>query len=200
MSRSPTLEVLLICTIVFIIQSLIGVFSAALATGLFALAPPFVVNPWGLITSVYAHSGVGHYTANMIALVLFGLLVERRTTRARFHVFFLSVGVLAGVSEVFISGVIGGPAGVIGASGAIFGLLGYLLAGNIVSQAVFRSIELSGRAQFGLFVVIALLVTIATGRPGVALIAHFTGLILGLLAGYIGLLDVRQPVSERPIR
>lgn len=192
MARSPTIEVLVVCTVVFVVQSILGLFSSPIATGLFALTGPVAVNPLSIVTSVYAHAGLGHYVANMVALLVFGLLVERRTTRVRFHVFFLTVGMIAGIAEVTIGGLLRGPVAVLGASGAIFGLLGYLLAGNTVSRTVFRSIELSGRAQLALFAVVALGVTIATGQPGVALIAHFTGLLLGLVAGRVGLLDVRR--------
>lgn len=200
MSRSPTIEVLAVIVVVFLAQSLLQLLADATgliagAAGLFALAPPVEVRPWTLVTSVYAHAGVGHLTANAIALVLFGLLVERRTTRPRFHAFFLGVGIVAGLAEIYLGGLLfGGPVAVLGASGAIFGLLGYVLAGNALSEAVFDRFQLSARAQLALFVVVAAAVTIATGRPGVALIAHFTGLVLGLLAGRARLLDVdRRP-------
>ena len=188
MPRSPTIEILLIVVVVFLAQSVLQFIAGA--AGIFALAPPVETRPWALVTSVYAHGSVGHLAANAIALVLFGLLVERRTTRIRFHAFFLGTGMIAGLAEIYVSGLVGGPVAVLGASGAIFGLLGYLLAGNVVSETLFDRIQLSGRAQIGLFVVIAAIVTIATGRPGVALIAHFTGLVLGLIAGRARLLDV----------
>jgi membrane associated rhomboid family serine protease len=39
------------------------------------------------------------------------------------------------------------------------------------------------------FLVIAAAVTVATASPGVALIAHFAGLFVGLVAGRVGVLD-----------
>jgi membrane associated rhomboid family serine protease len=138
---------------------------------------------------VYAHASIGHLLSNSLALLLGGLLVERRTTRWQFHLFFLTVGGLAGITQVLLSGVIGPATAVLGASGAVFGLFGYLLAGNVVTASLLDRVRLSPRAQFGLFALAALMVTVATGRPGVALVAHFTGLLLGLLAGAAGVLD-----------
>jgi hypothetical protein len=115
--------------------------------------------------------------------------LERRTSRLRFHAFFLTVGALAGITQVVATGLLGPGTAVLGASGAVFGLIGYLLAGNVVASTLLDRVKLPPRAQFALFALAALVVTIATGRPGVALVAHFTGLFLGLLAGAVGLLD-----------
>ena len=186
-TRSPTLETLGVFGVVFVLQFLTGLVGLV---GFFVLAPPVTANPWTIVTSVYAHASVGHLVANAVALLIAGLLVERRTTWLQFHLFFLSVGALAGVSQVVLTGVIGTPTAVLGASGAVFGLFGYLLAGNTVTASLFDRIELSPRAQFAVFALAALVVTIATGQPGVALVAHFVGLFLGLLAGAGRLLDV----------
>jgi membrane associated rhomboid family serine protease len=185
---SPTLETLMIMGVVFVLQgavSLIGLMSF-----FFILSPPVGLRPWTLITSVYAHGGIGHLLSNSLALIVFGLLVERRTTRFRFHAFFITTGVLAGVAQITIGGIFA-PTGVLGASGAIFALMGYVLAGNVVSATLLNRIRLSPRVQIALFIVFAAAVTIATGGAGVALIAHFTGLVLGLIAGRAGILEVR---------
>jgi len=61
----------------------------------------------------------------------------------------------------------GGGGAVVGASGAVFALLGYLLAGNVVTARLLDRIELPPRAQVGLFVAVAAAVTVATAGPGV---------------------------------
>jgi membrane associated rhomboid family serine protease len=185
-TRSPTLETLGLFVIVFALQ---GVATVVGLVGLFVLAPPITTNPWTIVTSVYAHASIGHLISNSLALLLAGLLVERRTTWLRFHLFFVAVGALAGIMQVVSTGILGPATAVLGASGAVFGLFGYLLAGNVVTASLLDRVRLSPRAQFGLFALAALGVTVATGRPGVALVAHFTGLFLGLLAGAVGLLE-----------
>lgn len=187
---SPTIETLVVFGVVFALQTAVSF--VGLMAFFFVLSPPVEVRPWTLVTSVYAHGGIGHLLANAAALLVFGLLVERRTTRLRFHAFFITTGIIAGVAQITLGSLVGPPQGVLGASGAIFALMGYVLAGNVVSATLLNRFRLSGRVQIALFVVFAAIVTIATGAPGVALIAHFTGLVLGLVAGRAGVLDVRN--------
>jgi membrane associated rhomboid family serine protease len=78
---------------------------------------------------------------------------------------------------------------VVGASGAIFGLLGYLLTGNTVAAGLLDWLDLTGRAQLLLFLAVAVLVTLATASPRAALVGHAAGLVCGLVAGRVRLLD-----------
>ena len=188
--RSPTLETLAVFAVVFAVQQLVGMVSQQLMFGLFVLAPPVEVRPWTLLASVYAHAGLGHLLSNAVVLALVGFAVERVTTRWRFHAFFAAVGMAAGVAQVFVSGLVGPGSAVLGASGAVFGLLGYVLTGNPVTDAVMGWLPLGGRAKVVLLLVLALGVTLLTAAPGVALVAHFTGFVLGLLAGRVRLISV----------
>ena len=87
--RSPTVVTLALVLAVFAGQQVAGLLGWR---GLFALSNPLLARPWTLVTSVYAHASVSHLVANALALALGGLLVERLTTRARFHAFFVTVG------------------------------------------------------------------------------------------------------------
>lgn len=179
-----TLETIGVVLLVGTAQAALGVVGVG---GLFALSTPLSVAPWTVLTSVYAHGSVGHALANALALLLVGPLVERRTTWGRFHAFVAATGALAGVAQVTV----GPPAAVLGLSGAVFALGGYLLAGNVASATLFDRLRLSARAQFALFGLVAVVLTAATAAPGVALIAHATGAFCGLAAGRAGLLDDR---------
>ncbi|WP_128906621.1 rhomboid family intramembrane serine protease [Halorubrum amylolyticum] len=159
--------------------------------GIVALSTPVTVAPWTVVTSVYAHGSIGHLLANALALLLVGPLVERRTTRVRFHAFVAGTGSLAGIAQVTLGGLLGPSPAVLGLSGAVFALGGYLLAGNVVSATLFDRLRLSARTQFALFGLAAILLTATTAAPGVALIAHATGAFCGLVAGRARLLDVR---------
>jgi len=192
MNRSPTIDTLGVVLVVFLLQLL---FSLVGLGGLFVLAPPITADPVTIVTSIYAHASLGHLIANSVVLVVAGFAVERRTTWLRFHLFFLTVGALAGVAQVVVSGLVGPATAVLGASGAVFGL-GYLLAGNTVSTTLLDRLRLSPRVQVALYAVAALAVTVLTGQPGVALIAHFTGLFVGLLAGATGVLDAQSGETE----
>lgn len=184
-SRSPTLTLVAVFVVVFLVQRVVGALGVPFA---FALAPPVGRQPWTVVTSVYAHLGVGHLVGNTVVLLLVGLYLERQTSRLRFHAFFLVVGVLSGLTQVWVTDLFGPPVAVLGASGGIAGLVGYLFAGNRVSDTVLSRMPLGPRTQLAVFVVVAGAVTVATAGRGVALVAHFTGLLVGLLAGRTHLL------------
>ena len=177
----PTVQTALACVLVFAAQSVLSVVGVGL--GSFALAFPLSVRPWTLVLATYAHAGVPHLLANVVALLLVGLVVERGTTRLRFHAFFVLTGAVAGVAELLVAAVFAGGTAVVGASGAVFALLGYALAGNRAVGAVGSRVRLDRSLTLGLYVAVAALLTLVTAGPGLALVAHFTGLLVGLLAG-----------------
>lgn len=206
-SGSPILELLVAFVVVQVLQ-LVTAF-AGLVDTLFVLSAPITENPWTVVTSVYAHAGPGHLFSNALALVVFGWPIARATTRARFHLFFLGAGAIAGIAQVTLGTVpalvvgSGAPAvGVIGASGGVFALLGYLLAGNRLSSGLAGVVSVPPWLTALVFVGLAVGITIATASPGVALIAHFTGLVVGLGAGRLNLLAVgrtRPSVQTGPV-
>ncbi len=186
----PALQTLVVIGVVFLLQQVTGLLGG-LQYVLFVLDVTVAVRPWSAVSHVYAHAGLGHLLANAVGLALAGSLVARRTTTLRFHAFFVTVGGLAGLAQVFLGGLLGTAAGVVGASGAIFGLFGYLLTGNPVAAGLFDWLALSLRAQVALFLVVAALVTLLTASPRAALVGHAVGFALGLAAGRVRVLDVR---------
>ncbi|HKL30311.1 MAG TPA: rhomboid family intramembrane serine protease [Natrialbaceae archaeon] len=199
--RSPTAETLAAFAAVYLLQSALRLVAPATSLFLFVLAPPIDVRPWAIVTSVYAHGGLAHLLANAVALALVGFPLERTTSRVRFHVFFVTTGALAGVTQVMLDATlssvgVGRPSAVLGASGAVFALLGYVLSANRLSDRLLRFVPLSGLGQVLVFAVIAAVLTLATGAPGVALVAHFTGFLLGLIAGRAHLLRTETQATK----
>jgi membrane associated rhomboid family serine protease len=180
--ESPTVETLTVLLVVFLAQSVAAV--VGVEGYLFALAPPLLARPWTLVTNVYAHGSVPHLVGNGVALGAIGLAVERATTRVRFHVFFLLTGVLAAVVQVLIDGLVGAPTAVLGASGAVFGLVGYAVTGNALVHRLVRRLrpDRTTLLAVGAFVVGA--VVLVTAAPNVALVAHGVGFGAGLMAGH----------------
>jgi membrane associated rhomboid family serine protease len=192
----PTLQTLTAIAVVFVLQQVVGLLGWG-AYGLFALDQTVAARPWALVTHVYAHAHVGHMLSNALGLALVGPLVSRRTSTTRFHGFVLGTGAIAGLAEVFLGDLLGPAAGVVGTSGAIFALFGYLLTGNVVTAGLLDRLALSRRAQVVLLVGVAVLVTLATASPRAALVGHAVGFSLGLVAGRLRLLD-RSPGEPRP--
>lgn len=92
---------------------------------------------WTFLTSMFMHGGLAHIIFNMVSLFFVGTLTERIIGRKRYFWFYIAAGVFAGIVFVSLAQLFGGSligaklfgsptvAGV-GASGAIFGLLGVL--------------------------------------------------------------------------
>jgi len=106
-----------ICIAVFLLQNMIGGF-----TEVFLLTPSAWTQVWRFLTAVFLHAGVGHLFYNLFALALFGSILERLIGGKRFLLIFFTSGILANVFSVFFY-----PAS-LGASGAIFGVIGALIA------------------------------------------------------------------------
>ncbi|WP_275738625.1 rhomboid family intramembrane serine protease [Halorhabdus sp. SVX81] len=180
-ASSPTTVLIGVLVVFFLLQRLLEVFGGA--PGTFALAWPLSENPWTLVTSVFVHRRLPHLVPNALFLFVIGIILERRTDPWRFYAFFVVVGIIAGVMEVTVAQVLGQPVAVLGASGAVFGLLGYILSGNPITDAVADRLSVDPRVAILVMIGVALAITWLTRGRQVALVAHFTGLVLGLVAG-----------------
>jgi membrane associated rhomboid family serine protease len=129
---------------------------------------PFVANGdyWRLITAAFLHYGPFHLILNMLGLYWFGSLLEQRIGSGRFLLLYLVSG-LAGSAGALVAS----PTNpTVGASGAIFGILG---AGLVLEQQ--RDYVFGGSA---LGVIVANLV-LTFFWPGISIGGHIGGLIGG---------------------
>jgi membrane associated rhomboid family serine protease len=193
MDGYPTMTTLAVFAVVFLVQAYataVGLNAAA-----FALSLPLDHQAWTLVVSVYAHASVSHLAANTIALAIVGPAVSYLSTAFRYHAFFVLSGVLAGIAQVLAMAPFGGGS-VIGASGAIFGLFGYLLVGNPASTRLLSWVSLGLRGSLVVFGALGVAVTLTTASPGVALVAHFAGFLVGALAGRYRLLHANDAATK----
>lgn len=188
--RSPTLTTLLVLLAVFLAQSVAA--EVGVGRGLFSLSLPLDHQPWTLLTTVYAHDSLTHLAVNAVGVAILGVGIERVTTPRRFHAFFLGAGAFAALTEVTVWGLLGQRVAVVGASGAVLALFGYAMVGNPLSRTLLSRLGLGPRGESVLFVGLATLITLAAAAPRVALVAHFTGLLVGILAGRTRLLRPRR--------
>lgn len=80
--------------------------------------------PYQLFTYMFVHGGIGHIFFNMLALAFIGPILEQFWGQQRFLLFYMITGIGAAVFSVIIDLVFGGgPGAMIGASGAIYGVL-----------------------------------------------------------------------------
>ncbi|HSW42046.1 MAG TPA: rhomboid family intramembrane serine protease [Patescibacteria group bacterium] len=136
---------------------------------------------WRLVTPVLVHGSLLHLLFNMYFLYLVGPLVENLYGSARFLLLF-GLTAAAGSAASFV---FGGPAPSVGASGAIFGLCGVLIAVSAVHRPV---LDRRGRAimgQIGGLVVLNLVIGFGFDALGARIdnAAHVGGLLGGLWLG-----------------
>lgn len=149
-------------------------------TQLFWFDPTHVLTqPWGFVTSIFLHGSWLHLLFNSFALMMFGPFLERAIGSRRFLKLFFAAGIAGSVSyyAVFLLGIgTGSPA--LGASGAIYGILGALaiLAPNMMVLIMFVPMQMRYAAI--VWVIIEFFGTLTPGT-GIASAAHLGGLFLG---------------------
>ena len=133
---------------------------------------------WRLWTVTLLHGNELHLFFNMYALYLSGRIVERWYGSLNFLAFYLACAAAGSIGSF----VLGGEAPSVGASGAVFGLFGLLLAAGRIHHPV----DKQSRAivsQLGMLIVINLLFGFAV--PGIDNAAHLGGLAAGLWLGAV---------------
>ena len=177
-----TYSIIGITVLVFLLQWVPGLN----ATAQLLFAPPYVSDvafePWRLLTAVFVHSTgfIFHILLNMYTLWIFGQLLEPMLGRGRFLALYLISGLAGSVGVVLLAAP---NTPVVGASGAIFGLMGAFL---VIQR------RLGGNmTQLLVLVGINLVIGFVPGL-NIAWQAHVGGLAAGALVGLI-LIETRSP-------
>jgi membrane associated rhomboid family serine protease len=143
-----------------------------------------------LVTNLFVHAGVLHLLFNMVALVAFGLPFEERIGHRKFLLIYVAAGLAGSLAETFLN--VGAPTLMMGASGAIFGILGAFAArypNQVVGVPLPFILILPMRVIVGALIYVALQLfyvlyaVTAQGGPvdHTAYGAHFGGLAMGIL-------------------
>jgi membrane associated rhomboid family serine protease len=126
---------------------------------------------WRLVSSGFMHANLIHLGMNMLVLWILGSMLEPAIGRPRFLALY-AASLLAGSMGVML---IEPTAATVGASGAIFGLMG-------ASVALQRARGINPwQSGLGGLILINLLITF--GVPGISVGGHLGGLIGGLICG-----------------
>ena len=196
---SITTTLLMVNIAMFVVEVVVGgsgsLFGGPSERKLFdlgALYPPAIAlghQYWRLITPMFLHAGLIHLAFNSYALYLLGFLVEDAFGKIRFLAIYFIAGFLASVTS-FAFGPIGEVG--VGASGAIFGLLGAWVAFNYRRRT---SPMASANLRWALML-IALNAILGFSIPGIDWRAHLGGLVAGGLLASV--LEGFGPRTLRP--
>jgi rhomboid protease GluP len=143
--------------------------------------------PWRLVTSLFVHGGALHLALNMFSLWLLGLMLEQRVGPWRLLAVYLASGIAASLATIWYHAKINST----GASGAIFGLYGFMLALLLSKKLVLDKSD--RRAMLGLIIYLVLSNLLSGLSGNIDNIAHVGGLLMGLLvAGPVAVFTMRK--------
>jgi membrane associated rhomboid family serine protease len=195
-----TIGLIALCTIVFLWQItlpedegeaavyLLG-FIPAVLFGRAELPEHWVPPVASIFTAMFMHGGWMHLIGNMLYLWIFGDNVEDRVGRVRFVLFYLICGAVAAFAQALPD--VGSRVPMIGASGAISGVLGAYLVlyprANVLVAVplvvIIQTFRVPAWIVLGFWFVAQLASSLmaAQGQGGVAFGAHVGGFVAGVL-------------------
>jgi len=147
-----------------------------------------------LLSAMFMHAGLPHLVGNMLFLWIYGDNVEHRLGRRGFLIAYLGTGAVSTLAYAILAH--GGGAPLIGASGAISGVLGLyalMFPGNRVRLLIFlfpilvRTVMVPAWIVLGLYLLLDNVVPLLMGAGGnVAYGAHVGGFVAGVALGALG--------------
>lgn len=129
-----------------------------------------------MLTSMFLHNGFDHIFNNMIVLFFIGSYLEQRIGQKRFLIIYFCSGILAGCTSMVYNMIQNTTVISVGASGAIFGLMGGLLAVVLLKKGQWADMDI--RRLF-----FSILISLYGGftSQGVDNAAHIGGFVGGVL-------------------
>jgi len=174
--RNVVLGLVVINVIVFILQLVLG---RNFTESFMLVSSDVFVRPWILLTSMFLHGGPAHLIFNMYVLFLFGSMLERKIGSKRFAVLYLLTGLAASLGyAMFYEYILGVNVAALGASGAVYGVLGaiVILIPSLKVLPLFIPIPMDLWKALVLFAIIDMLLF-----SNVAVLAHAVGAVAGIL-------------------
>jgi len=181
----PTYVIILICLLLQIVAFL-GLFNPFFDSIYNALVlrtsiESIISRPWTLITHMFLHSqfDIFHILFNMMVLYFFGPYLEKLIGKKSFVFMYLISGIVAALGFILFEG--NAAVGLVGASGAVYGVLGAVavLDPNLKVYVYFIPMKIKY-----MIVIFALISILMMGNGSlIAHAAHLSGIIVGIAFG-----------------
>ena len=170
-----TFGLIAVCVIIFVIQNLVGLDQ-------FAFTPATAFSePWTLVTAMFLHADINHIFFNMFALFIFGIYLEGIVSEKTYLLIFFLSGILGNFGYMLTAFDSMIPA--VGASGAIYGLIGTLAAMRpkaVVYVGFFYPMPMAVAAVFYTIVEFLGLFAPSSIAHGAHLLGMLSGVVVGL--------------------
>ena len=163
-----TYALIALCVVIYAAQVLSG---GAVTAALVYYPPHTAIQPWTLITSIFVHGSPLHLLSNMFSLFILGRILEPVIGWRRYLALFLVSGLGGSIAVLLLAPF----TPVLGASGAIFGML----------ASLFIIMRRMGQNTMQIVVLIVLNLAIGLFVSGIAWQAHVGGLIVGGLVAFV---------------
>ena len=187
---SPVVKNLLIINVLMYFVSMVMLPQYAGYLALYFFDSPFF-RPWQLVTHMFMHGNLNHLLFNMFGLYMFGSMLEMHWGPKRFLSFYLLCGFGAMILHLITlyfeyNGMVDPRASMLGASGAVFGLLaGYgMMFPEHRLMLLIPPIPMKAKYFVLGYAVIELFLGISNSAPGIAHFAHVGGALCGALLVY----------------
>ncbi len=136
---------------------------------------------WQLVTYLFLHGGMFHLVFNMLMLFLFGSPVEREIGSSEFLTLYLACGVLAGLFSTALALLSAAPVAILGASGAVYGVMLAYAVLNPNQIVTFWFIPMRSTTMVLILGGLALVFQVTGQRTHVAHLTHLGGLLAGFI-------------------
>jgi len=181
---TPWVRRLLIANFAVYLLMAVGLLPFPWAVRVFGFSPARVLwHPWTPITYMFVHAGFWHVFFNMLGLFFFGPPLERLWGGDRFIRFYIACGLGGALLSLLLVPIVG-TATVVGASGALYGLLlAFALVWPDAPIYLWAVFPVKAKYFVGFLALTSLFYTFTGRGGGVASWAHLGGLLAGY--GYL---------------
>lgn len=138
------------------------------------------IDVFTIITSIFFHANIYHFLVNMFVLIMFGFVLEKHIGSLRFVFIYLFSGIVGNTLQALLYP----ESFVLGASGALFGIIGALLMRQpLLTMRIFGIVKCPLIILFGAFFAISSFIErlIISGEYVSGEIAHLFGFLTGIL-------------------
>lgn len=181
--RYPVSLIAFACVTTYILGNLRGAEMLITAGGIYP--PAILAGQYGrLLTAIFIHLNLTHLLCNMSALIVFGGYVADEYGGGRFLKVFLITGIFSSLGVLFFGDT---NTITVGASGALYGVEFYL----------FTQLLLKRKTDFSSLMPLFVWIVISNFIPGISVVGHVSGLVAGVVLGFI---DYGYDFMKREIR